>query len=96
MEVVKIDNRYFWEGIEEEVFPFPPTYSKKAAGSDFTYVNSNNIKMFKLDVEFWAVMANGYFYKFKTSPGTNQKQLSNDVNAGRIFIPPFFKQSNEN
>ena len=86
MNVIKIENRYFWEGTDEEVFPFPPTGSRKAKMSDFAYTNERNIRLFLLNVEFWAVMKNGYFYKFTTSPNTNRHQLSDDIKAGRIYI----------
>lgn len=88
MDVVQINNRYFWEGTEEEVFPFPPAGSRKAKVSDFAYTNERNIRLFLLGVEFWAVMKNGYFYKFKTTPNTNKRQLSDDIKAGKIFIAP--------
>lgn len=96
MQVVIKEDTYFDVRTNSEIFPFPPAWSRKAKNEDFVSIDERGKRRFKLDVEFWAVMRNGYYYKFRTTPGTNKQLLADDIKLGRIFIPPVKLQNNEN
>lgn len=87
-EIEKRGEKFFNKETNEEVFPFPPKGARVANSGDFVYRDYQNNRLFKLGVEFWALMSDGYFHKFQTTPLTNKTTLSDDLKLKpkRIYI----------
>lgn len=79
------ENRYYWEGTEDECFPYPPKGSRLAIWDDFI-LYCNNVRRFRAGVIFYAVNQFGFFDKYFTSPTSSQKDLANAIVAKTIYI----------
>ena len=85
MRIIEIENRFYYEASMIETFPFPAPGAVKATKKDFqTYRDIK--KIFKLGFVFFHQNAKGFYDKYTTTTLTNRKDLSKDIENGKIFI----------